>query len=113
MWVVAPIVQQLHNLDIENGPYRSVKANAIKVFLSELERGLPTSLPDCRRLFNVEIVVVHPMHKGYGSYTIGGGGHQREKFFEHSLGGKKCGESEFDNFEAKNASLIQGRPMYC
>ena len=28
------------------------------------------------------------------------------------LGVKICEESEFDIFEAKNASLIQGRPVY-
>src|SRR3569623_1531827 len=36
-----------------------------------------------------------------------------KKFFLEitPLGVKTCGESEFDIFEAKNASMIQGRPV--
>jgi hypothetical protein len=46
-----------------------------------------------------------------------GGGHPRENFSTNSLemtllGVKTGGESEFDIFEAKNASLIQERPVY-
>jgi hypothetical protein len=45
------------------------------------------------------------------------GDHPREKNFENLfleilLGVKTGGKSEFDIFEAKNAFLIQGRPVY-
>jgi hypothetical protein len=48
-------------------------------------------------------------------YTMGGG--QREKIFKFflemtPLGVKACRESEFDIFKVKNASLVQGKPVY-
>jgi hypothetical protein len=48
-------------------------------------------------------------------YTIGAHVKNFSKIFprnDPSRGVKTCGESEFDIFEAKNTSLIQGRPVY-
>jgi hypothetical protein len=51
-------------------------------------------------------------------YTIGRGGHPHEKFFENfflefsrndTSRGKKCGQSEFDNFEAKKRFPDSGK----